>query len=204
MTWTIPNILTSARIIAALCIALSFVFFDRPMADWVAFGIFLGAAVTDFLDGWLARRLGQSSELGRMLDPIADKVMVAVAMMCLLWQHAAAPLLAVPAVLIVVREVLVSGLREYLGSARLPVTLLSKWKTTVQMLAIGVLLAAPLALRIDMAAGDPISPNTFVFVGAVALLGILLLWIAALMTLVTGWDYFRRGLAYIREKEGGG
>ncbi len=201
MIWNIPNILTMARIAAAPLLALVFLVFERPLADWLAFGLFVGAAVTDFFDGWLARKLNQTSEIGKMLDPIADKVMVIIALMVLLWMHQSGEILVIPAVLIVLREVLVSGLREYLGDVKLSVTRLAKWKTTVQMTAIGVLLlVAPLlALEVQHAPND----------GRLALgdlankSGFVLLCLATVLTLLSGADYFRKGVSHIRARETG-
>ena len=203
MTWTIPNVLTIGRILAAPCLALVFVVFDRPLADWLAFGIFVSAALTDFFDGWLARRLGQISEIGKMLDPIADKAMVIIALGALVWSSRGAGLVAIPAIVIVLREVLISGLREYLGDVKLPVTRLAKWKTTVQMLSLALIFYGGAVFEHDFhrlaASGyDPYWNGNFgpIFWGS------LMLWIAAALTVITGWDYFRKGLAYIREREG--
>ncbi len=221
--WTVPNILTLGRVLAAPCVALAFVVFERPLADWVAFWLFVVAGLTDFLDGWLARRLGQESEIGKMLDPIADKAMVIIALMVLFLRDAAVPPVAVagalwqaqtpaaswlvlPAVVIALRETLVSGLREYLGDVKLRVTRLAKWKTTVQMVAIALLLGveplrevlSPGALR--MADADAVWQAS-VQAGYAHAAGVALLWLAALLTAITGWDYFRKGLAYIRERE---
>ena len=229
MTWTIPNILTVGRIIAAPCVALVFLVFDRPLADWLAFGLFVAAAVTDFFDGWLARRLNQTSEIGKMLDPIADKAMVLIALLALFLpamitgpvnlpydptadHRLMTAMIGVPAIVIICREVLVSGLREFLGDVKLPVTNLAKLKTTAQMIAIGALLlvnalkweAIPTpanafdsvrtVLRGDAAGGtDPVA--------ILEPVGISLLWLAAVLTVITGWDYFRKGMAYIRDRE---
>ena len=201
MIWTIPNILTMARIVAAPCVALVFVLFERPLADWLAFWLFVGAAVTDFFDGWIARKLNQMSEIGKMLDPIADKAMVIIALMVLVWVHRSAELLVIPAALIVLREVLVSGLREYLGDVKLPVTKLAKWKTTVQMVAIGVLfLVGPLyALE-----GQNAPATHWVGLNDMAnVTGLALLCLAAGLTVISGADYFRKGLAHIRTREAG-
>lgn len=206
MIWTIPNTLTVGRILAAPGLVLAFVAFDRPTADWVAFWLFALAAITDFFDGWLARRLDQITEVGKMLDPIADKAMVIIALSMIMVTYSQDPeiglngLVAVPATAIILREVLVSGLREYLGDVKLPVTRLAKWKTTIQMVAIGMLLfVTPF---FGWSPGKEDSGMPFVFVlGVIALGGIGLLWLAALLTLITGWDYFRKGLAYIRAKE---
>ena len=184
MAFNIPNILTLARVIAAPFVALAFLIFERPVADIVAFVVFFIASLTDYVDGWLARKWDQVSGFGRMLDPIADKAMVAVTGAVLLGLYEMAPLVVIPVVVILMRETLVSGLREYLKGARiLDVTLMAKWKTTVQMLAMGVLLVA-----------EAIGPS-------VVTLGLVLLWIAAALTAITGWDYFSKGLAYINAEE---
>lgn len=185
MIWTIPNMLTMARIAAAPLLAVVFVVFDRPAADWAAFWLFAIAAATDFLDGWLARRLDQTSAVGAMLDPIADKAMVMIGLTVVMWTHPAAPMLALPVAVIVLREVLVSGLREYLGEVKLPVTRLAKWKTTAQLVGTGAVLLSSAWTAIPLLSG----------------IGVAVLWIAAILTAVTGWDYVRRGVHHIVERE---
>lgn len=226
MIWTVPNILTFFRVLAAPGLAAAFVVFDRPAADWLALGIFFVASATDYLDGWLARRLNQMSDIGKMLDPIADKamVMIALAMLLAMCPPEGGPLgppvpgflswILVPAALILLREVMVSGLREYLGDIKLPVTRLAKWKTTVQMLAIGLVflgyaLLSTAAGRLAVTPDDPAgivvlhpSGPALLDLSANALLGgLALLWLAGILTVLTGWDYFRKGLAYIRKQE---
>ncbi len=147
MIWTVSNILTFARVLAAPVVALVFVLVDRPLADWVAFVLFVVAALTDYVDGWLARRWEQISEIGKMLDPIADKAMVTIALAVLAGLIGISFWYVVPVAAILLREVLVSGLREYLGDVKLPVTQLAKWKTTAQMVAIGWLLLLPAGRR---------------------------------------------------------
>ena len=203
MIWTIPNILTMGRILAAPCVALVFVVFERPLADWLAFGLFVGAALTDFLDGWLARRLGQISEIGKMLDSIADKVLVIVALMVLVAMTSKPgpsldPLIAIPAVVIASREVLISGVREFLGDVKLPVTQIAKWKTTVQMLAIGgyLLIGALNEHRLMVGGKNPFADIELKMVC------LALLLVATLLTILSGIDYFRKGLAHIRAREG--
>jgi len=181
--WNLPNILTYGRILAVPLVA-GLLMYGGNSARWMALAIYSAAAITDFLDGYLARRWQQQSSLGRMLDPIADKVLVAVVLLVLsadgilfgghIWA----------AIIILSREVLVSGLREYLGELQVsvPVTKIAKWKTTAQFLAIGFLIAGP--------AGDRLVPY-------VTELGIGLLWIAAGLTLYTGYDYFRAGLRHV-------
>lgn len=181
--WNLPNILTYGRIVAVPLVA-GLLMWDTYAARWTALAIFVAAAISDFFDGYLARKWQQQSSLGRMLDPIADKVLVAVVLLVL----AGSPILygghMWAAIIILSREVLVSGLREYLGELQVsvPVTKIAKWKTTVQLVAIGVLIAGP--------AGDTIIPYLTEF-------GIALLWIAAALTLYTGYDYFRAGLRHV-------
>lgn len=223
MIWTIPNILTMARIAAVLAIVLCFAVIDRPLADWLALGLFVVAALTDFLDGWLARKYDQVSDVGKMLDPIADKVMVIVGLMIVLANAVpfslsagyTTTLILFPAALIGVREVLISGMREYLGEVKLPVTRIAKWKTTVQLIAVGsgLLMGAfePDVNRqfFRLLSLDPQRPiyttpievltQRAYFVTGLAT--VILLWIAALLTVISGWDYFRKGLAHIQARE---
>jgi len=207
MIWTIPNILTVARIVAAPCVALAFVVFDRPMADWIALALFAVAGLTDFLDGWLARRLGQISAVGAMLDPIADKAMVAIALAVLLGLFGLEAWLVIPVAIILLREVVVSGLREYLGDVKLPVTPLAKWKTSVQMVAIALLLLlAQIGWQVEAQTveGPPKARDIWQALKDNAMVAgpaVIALWTAAGLTAVTGWDYLMRGLAYIRQRD---
>ena len=185
--WTLPNLLTYGRILAVPLVA-GLMLWGTDQFRWLALGIYIIAAITDFFDGYLARKWQQQSALGRMLDPIADKVLVAVVLLVLgadgdltgghLWA----------AIIIISREVLVSGLREFLGELRVsvPVTKIAKWKTTAQLLAIGFLIAGP--------AADNLIPHT-------TDTGIVLLWIAAAFTLYTGYDYFRVGVRHVVDGE---
>ena len=179
MTAQLPNALTVARIVAVPLLIAVF-YLPAPAANWAELAVFVAAALTDLVDGWLARRWEQQSDFGRVLDPIADKLLVAAALFML----AAFGRLSIPsivaAIAILGREIFVSGLREFLaGRATLPVTALAKWKTTVQMTAIGFLLVGPAAPW-----GVPAQH-----------IGEIGLWLAAIVTLVTGWDYMRRGFA---------
>ncbi len=185
--WNLPNVLTYGRIIAVPVVA-GLLMYGGFTARWVALGIYVVAAITDFFDGYLARKWQQQSSLGVMLDPIADKVLVAVVLLVLsadgilfgghIWA----------AIIILAREVLVSGLREYLGALQVsvPVTKIAKWKTSVQLLAIGFLIAGP--------AGDSVFPY-------ITKIGIVGLWIAAALTLYTGYDYFRAGIRHVVDEE---
>ena len=195
--WNVPNVLTYGRIVAVPLVAALLLWNDRAeaitglgvmSARWIALGIYVVAAITDFFDGYLARRWQQQSSLGRMLDPIADKVLVAVILLVLCGDQILRGGYVWAAIIILAREVLVSGLREYLGqlSVSVPVTQIAKWKTTVQLVAIGFLIAGP--------AGDEIIPG-------VTVIGIAGLWIAAALTLYTGYDYFRAGLRHVVDNE---
>ncbi|KQQ91285.1 CDP-diacylglycerol--glycerol-3-phosphate 3-phosphatidyltransferase [Aureimonas sp. Leaf324] len=186
--YSLPNILTYARIAAVPLVVLCFFVEGRlhgsDAARWSALGLFVAASVTDWLDGYLARAWQQTSTIGRMLDPIADKLLVAAALLLLAADGTIAGWTIWAAIVILCREILVSGLREYLAELKVsvPVTRLAKWKTATQMVAISFLLAGP--------AGDQI-------VAHVTQAGIVLLWIAAIITLYTGYDYFRAGLRHI-------
>ncbi len=219
MTWTLPNILTVLRLLAAPAVALMFLYFSRPFADWAALTLFVAAAVTDFFDGFLARAWKQESKLGAMLDPIADKAMVVIALLVIVGYSSWTPWLVLPATMILFREVFVSGLREFLGdvSGTLQVTRLAKWKTTTQMVAIAVLFAQGVfehylgmsaigmnqQIFEDILAGR--TPDTLGLVwkyhGMVwsGQVGLVLLWLAAGLTLITGWDYFRKALPHLKE-----
>ena len=219
MFWTLPNTLTLLRLFAAPAVAILFLFFARPIADWVALALFVTASVTDFLDGYLARAWKQESRFGAMLDPIADKAMVIIALLVIVGFSSWSPWLVLPATMIVFREVFVSGLREFLGSSAktLKVTALAKWKTTMQMIAIGVLFGQGIFQHhLCQAAPGTYDPTcTRVLNGDLPVelgyrwldlahqvtgwIGLALLWVAALMTLVTGWDYFRKALPYLKE-----
>jgi CDP-diacylglycerol--glycerol-3-phosphate 3-phosphatidyltransferase len=192
----IPNLLTAFRMVAAPCVALVFVVLDRPAADLWAVSLFVAAAVTDWLDGKLARAWNVQSAFGTMLDPIADKTMTVIALTVLLGQHGLLPGLVMPAAIIITREIMVSGLREYLGDVKLPVTWLAKWKTGTQLVALTLLLAvAPVAAFDTPSSGE--GPQD----GAEALVMVLgqpLLWLAAALTAITGWDYSRKAVAYLR------
>ena len=219
MTWTLPNILTVLRLLAAPGVAVMFLYFARPWADWFALILFVGAAITDFIDGYLARAWKQESRFGAMLDPIADKAMVIIALLVIIGFSSWSPWLVLPATMIVFREVFVSGLREFLGAAakELKVTNLAKWKTTMQMTAIGVMFGQGIFLHhlLDRAQGMDDATFEGVMTGAIpdevgllwldtahqvtGWVGLTLLWVAAVMTLVTGWDYFRKALPYLRD-----
>jgi cardiolipin synthase (CMP-forming) len=180
---SLPNLLTYARLIAVPMMAAVMFFFSGAIAEWTAFGIFAVAGVTDFFDGYLARAWQQQSSLGKMLDPIADKLLVVTAILMLVYNHMISGAAVWAALIILSREILVSGLREFLAElnaiAAVKVSLLAKWKTTVQIFALGFLLAGTTGQE---ATGYP-TIN----------IGLVLLWAAALLTIYTGVDYFRAG-----------
>lgn len=179
----IPNLLTYGRIVA-VPVVTACILWKGDSARWIALAIFIVAALTDFLDGYLARRWQQQSSLGRMLDPIADKLLIAAILLALAGDSTIYGIHTWAGVIIICREVLVSGLREYLAELRVsvPVTQLAKLKTGIQLAAIGFLIAGP--------AGDKIIPVT-------TSIGLAGLWIAAGLTLYTGYDYFRAGVAHV-------
>jgi cardiolipin synthase len=183
MMTDLPNVLTLSRI-AAIPLLVALASTNTPVANLAACIVFSLAAITDYFDGWLARSRRQQSDLGRMLDPIADKLLVGAALMMLVGQSRLSPWALYPAIVIMLREILVSGLREYLAGIRvsLPVTGLAKWKTGFQMGALGTLLAG--------ASSAAILHLSFLPVRAI---GESMLWVAAALTLITGWDYVTAG-----------
>ncbi|SFQ99834.1 CDP-diacylglycerol--glycerol-3-phosphate 3-phosphatidyltransferase [Poseidonocella sedimentorum] len=216
---TIPNMLTTLRLLAAPAVAVMFLYFTRPYADWFALLLFVGAAVTDWFDGYLARSWKQESRLGAMLDPIADKAMVMIALLVIVGYSSMSPWLVLPATVIAFREVFVAGMREFLGTTAgtLKVTSLAKWKTTAQMVAIAVLFAQGVfehylvmsswgmsgEMIADVVAGklEDLQGLRWKYTGMIwsGRLGMALLWIAAALTLITGWDYFRKALPHLRD-----
>ncbi|MDG1801639.1 MAG: CDP-diacylglycerol--glycerol-3-phosphate 3-phosphatidyltransferase, partial [Paracoccaceae bacterium] len=132
MKWNLPNILTVLRLAAAPGVVVMFLYFNRPLADWFALTLFIVAALTDWVDGYLARAWKQESKFGAMLDPIADKAMVVIALIVITGFSGMTPWILLPATVIIFREIFVSGLREFLGdtAGTLKVTTLAKWKTT--------------------------------------------------------------------------
>jgi len=235
MRWNLPNILTVIRLIAAVLFVAVYLVLPRPYADWTGVSLFITAALTDYFDGLLARKWGQVSNFGKMLDPIADKAMTMLALMMLLILYfrdgrtiyfpLESPwivgdwILVVPVMVIVFREVFISGLREFLGgkSANLAVTNLAKWKTTVQMVAVAALLIVllfehylvVLSFAMDEAslrailAGDledtlnirPLYSGRIYMFNA----GFILIWFAALLTAITGWDYVVKSRPYFSD-----
>jgi cardiolipin synthase len=193
---TLPNILTYARI-AAIPVVVGCIFaqsiLDYPLwLRWVAVAVFIAAAVTDYLDGYYARIWNQQSAFGRMLDPIADKLLVASCLLMLAADGIIHGWTLWAAIVILCREILVSGLREYLAALRVsvPVTRLAKWKTTMQLVAIGFLLAGEAGDLMMSAMSPRLGP-------LVTQIGLLLLWASAIITMYTGYDYFRAGIHHL-------
>ncbi len=185
-TWSLPNLLTYGRL-AAVPVVVGLLFWSEiDWVRWVALGIYIVAAITDFLDGYLARVLSQQSALGQMLDPIADKLLVSAVLMMLVADHTIVSYSLVAAVVILSREILVSGLREFLADLKvsIPVSRIAKWKTTLQLIALGFLIAGP--------AGEEILPGS-------TKIGLVLFWLSALLTLYTGWDYLKAGVKHVTE-----
>ena len=178
----LPNYLTFMRILVIPGVVASFSF-PGMLAAWIGCGVFIAASVTDYFDGYLARKFKSTSSLGRIFDPIADKLLVAATLLMMAAYDRLGYTGLWPAVVILCREVLVSGLREFLAEIRvgLPVTRLAKWKTGIQMAAIPMLMVADF------------SP-WFCYFGEV---GEILIWIAALLTVITGYDYLRAGLKHL-------
>ena len=186
MATKLPNLLTYFRLFAVILV-VGFLYLDPPTGNWLALAAYTLACITDFLDGYLARTLNQQSALGRFLDPIADKILVAAVLMVVTANGTVADWNVLPAIVMLSREIMVSGLREFLAELHvgLPVSTLAKWKTTLQMVALGFLIVG--------AAGPDFGPLSTTEVGIVGL------WIAAVLTMVTGYDYLRAGLRHIND-----
>tara|TARA_B100002051_G_scaffold252544_1_gene265744 strand:+ start:157 stop:726 length:570 start_codon:yes stop_codon:yes gene_type:complete len=189
MKLKIPNILTIGRIILTPIFIGTF-YLPGPMGDWIPFFIFLLASFTDFLDGLLARLYKEESKLGELLDPIADKIIVASALILLVMDDTIKDYEIIAAIIILIREILISGLREFLAKVqvKMPVNKLAKIKTFIQMCAIAILLTGE-------------SGNTLVnFADFNAhSIGIIFLWLAAFLTVYTGYDYVRKGIDHAIE-----
>src|SRR5262245_37712754 len=195
---TLPNALTYARIAAVPAVVACMYWQDILQGGlwlrWMALAIFIAAGVTDILDGYFARVWDQQSSFGRMLDPIADKLLVSSCLLMLAADGTIRGWSLWAAIVILCREILVSGLREYLAELRVgvPVTTLAKWKTTAQLVAIGFLLAGD--------AGDALITSIVKVPGLyVTNIGLGLLWISALVTLYTGYDYFKAGVRHLMD-----
>ena len=181
--WTIPNILTLSRIVVIPVLMVGF-YMEQPLGGWVAGIVFAFAAITDFFDGYLARTSGTVSKIGKFLDPIADKLMVGAVIILVVAFDIVDGLHIIAAVIIMCRELLVSGLREFLAGEQIdvPVSVVAKWKTAFQMIALGFLCWAP--------AGDALGFHA-------TEIGLTTLWFSAVLTLYTGYDYLRAGLKHM-------
>ena len=203
MPTDLPNLLTISRI-AAIPVLVVFAALGTPWGDFASCLVFSVAGITDYFDGKIARDRGVTSSFGRMLDPIADKLLVGAALMLLVGLDRLSHLALYPAIVIMLREIMVSGLREYLASLRvgMPVTRLAKWKTTAQMVAIPVLLIAG-ALEFEARHGMFwVSPSfhastEWLFSTA----GIVLIWAAGLLTVLTGLDYLHKAMPFLRDRK---
>ena len=182
MIFNPANILTMSRILVIPFIVALF-YVEADWARWTAFALYVLACVTDFFDGYIARSMNMVSALGRFLDPIADKLLVAAIILMMAATETLSGLAVLPGLVILLREITVSGLREYLAELQvgMPVSKLAKWKTAIQMVALGVLLVGPAG-----PAGVPVQ-----------LIGEGMIWIAAALTLVTGYDYLRAGAQHM-------
>lgn len=189
MLTTLPNVLTFSRILAIPVVIGLLLLVDDPVGSWLAFSAYTYACITDFFDGYLARAWHQQSAFGRFLDPIADKLLVAGILLVLVGIDRFSGLSVLPAAIILCREILVSGLREFLAELRIsvPVSSLAKWKTAIQMVALGFLLVGP-----NGPIFGPLSTTE---------IGLYGLWIAAGLTLFTGLDYLIVGIRHIRETD---
>ena len=177
----LPNVMTISRILGSATVPF-LIMLDTPIFRLLALAIFITAALTDWLDGYLARQLNAVSTLGRMLDPIADKILVAVTLLSLANVDQWGWVMFIPAILILMREVFISGLREFMSAQEFVfhVTTLAKFKTTFQLIALGFAIATP------------ITPEPW----QIEIITSVLMWIAATMTVITGWDYFKKALAH--------
>ena len=187
----IPNILTIGRIILVPFFVMAF-YLPGFYGDLTAFAIFVIASFTDFLDGMLARMMGEESKLGELLDPIADKIIVATALILLVMDDTIRHYEVIAAIIILTREILISGLREFLakGQIKLPVSNLAKLKTFLQMLAISLLLSGETGNKI----------LNFQDYNAQTI-GIILLWLSAFLTLFTGYEYLRKGIDHAMSED---
>ena len=179
-----PNLLTLSRI-AVIPLIIATFYIESHIGNWIGLAVLVYAGVTDFFDGYLARVLAQQTALGKFLDPIADKLLVGSLLVMLVAFDRIPGLAILPAIVILCREILVSGLREFLAGVEIsvPVSRLSQWKTTLQMVMLGFLLVGP---------AGPMFGNF-----STTEIGVIGLWIAAILTLITGYDYLRAGLRYV-------
>ena len=184
MLTNFPNLLTLSRI-GAIPLIIGTFYIESPIGNWIGLAVLVYAGATDFFDGFVARVLAQQSALGKFLDPIADKLLVGSLLVMLVAFDRIPGLAVLPAIVILCREILVSGLREFLAGVKIsmPVSRLSQWKTTLQLVMLGFLLVGP--------AGPMFGKFSTTEIGVIGL------WISAILTLITGYDYLRAGLRYV-------
>jgi cardiolipin synthase (CMP-forming) len=182
--FNLANLLTYLRLVAVPAVVGLLYWPEDHWSRWFALAVFSVAAITDYLDGYVARTYAQGSALGRMLDPIADKLLVAACLLMLVATDTIRGWDLWAAIVILCREILVSGLREFLAELKVgvPVSRVAKWKTTFQLLSLGFLIAGP--------AGDTVLPGN-------TQIGLILLWVSALLTIYTGWDYLKTGIQHL-------
>lgn len=190
--YNLPNLLTISRIIVIPVIFLA-IYIHTALWSFLTAVLFIVAAVTDYFDGYLARSRNETSAFGRLLDPIADKLLVVSALLIIVANHLVSEISYIPVCIIMCREILVSGLREFLAEVKIgmPVTRLAKWKTGVQMTALSMILLSALSSAY---------PDNW-FVSVIGVVGEILLWVAGVLTFMTGYDYFKRGLEYVKKME---
>jgi cardiolipin synthase (CMP-forming) len=186
--WALPNLLTYGRCLAVPVVAGLLLASTEDWSRWAALGVYTAAGVTDFFDGYLARAWQQQSPIGRMLDPIADKLLVAATLLVVVANQTLIGWTIWAAIIILCREILVSGLREYLAElkVRLPVSAIAKWKTAFQLVSLGFFIVGPTA--------EAVMPGS-------VKIGETLLWVAAILTLYTGADYLLAAVAHFGENE---
>jgi CDP-diacylglycerol--glycerol-3-phosphate 3-phosphatidyltransferase len=180
----LPNLLTYGRLVAVPAVVALLFWPEDRWSRWFALAVFVAAAITDYFDGYFARAYSQQSALGRMLDPIADKLLVAACLLMLVADRTVTGWHLWAAIVILCREILVSGLREFLAELKVgvPVSRVAKWKTALQLTSVGFLIAGP--------AGETVLPGTI-------RIGTVLLWGAAVLTIYTGWDYLKAGIQHL-------
>ncbi len=186
--FNLANLLTYGRLVAVPAVVGLMFWPEDQWSRWFALAVFALAAITDYFDGYIARAFAQQSALGRMLDPIADKLLVAACLLMLVADKTIQSWDIWAALVILCREILVSGLREFLAELKVgvPVSRVAKWKTTFQLVSLGFLIAGP--------AGEAVLPGTI-------LTGRVLFWVSAILTLYTGWDYLKTGIHHLVDED---
>ena len=211
MNWTIPNLLTTLRLIAAPAVVIATLFFKDPFSYWTALLIFIIAGFTDFVDGYLARLWKQETAYGKMMDPIADKTIVIMTLTALLAPFNCSFYILIPTFVIIFREILVSGLREFLGkkSDLLSVTRLAKWETFSQIIAICSLYILLLLNFYQLSPDDKfagyqlniiLKDSSTNYVNIFMIVSIFLLWLSTIITFISGYDYLSKAIKVINKE----